>query len=211
MKGTETGSEKVRKISEALRKETLEPALVEAEGIVQKAKLEAEAIISAAKKERDDLVALASVAIEHEKKIFQSALAQAGKQAVLALKQLLEEKLFNQELTALVKQKLQAPEVLAKLITALIQALEKEGTSAHFSAYIPAQVPAREVNALLAKEILEKLQEKSVLLAPIGGGIEVKIHQGNITLDLSDAAIKELLASYIRKDFRALFFASAHD
>ncbi len=60
---------------------------------------------------------------------------------------------------------------------------------------------------LLAHEILEKLKEKSVLIGSFTGGIEVKLHRENITLDMSDDALKELMANYIRKDFRELIFS----
>ena len=61
---------------------------------------------------------------------------------------------------------------------------------------------------LLAHEILERLHEKSVLVGPLTGGIEVKLLKENITIDMSDAALKELVANYIRKDFRELIFGS---
>lgn len=80
---------------------------------------------------------------------------------------------------------------------------------ADFSVYVPAVVPARTINEMLGNEILEKLKEKSVLVGPLNGGIEVKLHGQNITIDLSDVALKELVASYARKDFRAFFFDNA--
>jgi V/A-type H+-transporting ATPase subunit E len=47
-----------------------------------------------------------------------------------------------------------------------------------------------------------------VLVSSIGGGIEVKLLDQNMTIDLSDTAFKELVAGYIRKDFRDLVFKS---
>jgi len=49
MEAVETGKDKVKKICEVLRKETLEPALQEAEGIVGEANGKAEAILEQAK------------------------------------------------------------------------------------------------------------------------------------------------------------------
>lgn len=209
MKGIETGKEKVKKICEALRKETLEPAILEAESIVASAKEEASRIIAQAQKDAEGIFSESQQKIEREKEIFLIALNQASKQAVQFLKQMIEEKLFNKELSHLLSKPLQKPQVLAEFITAIVKAISSEGTEADLSVFIPATIPARDVNALLAKEITDKLKEKSVLLAPIGGGIEVKLGKQNITLDLSDAALKELLANYIRKDFRELFFGSS--
>lgn len=209
MKGIETGKEKVRKICEALRKETLEPAILEAENIVASAKEEASRIIAQAQKEVEGLFSESQQKIEREREIFQIALNQASKQAVQFLKQMIEEKLFNKELSHLLSKPLQNPQVLAEFISAIVKALSKDGSEADLSVFIPATIPARDVNALLAKDITDRLKEKSVLLAPIAGGIEVKLRKQNITLDLSDEALKELLANYIRKDFRELFFGSS--
>ncbi len=205
MKGIETGSDKVKKISDALRKETLEPAMRERDEIIERAHEEASRIRDEARLNADKMVHDAENQIAREKSIFQSSLVQASKQAIQILKQNIEDKLFNKELGRLLSEHMKGPKVLADLITAVINAIEKEGLDADLSVFIPAAVPARDVNALLSKEILAKLKEKSVLLTPIGGGIEVKMRKENITLDLSDTAIKELVAGYIRKDFRDLF------
>lgn len=205
MKGIETGRDKVKKISDALRKETLEPAMRERDEIIERAHEEASRIIDEARLNADKMVHDAENQIAREKSIFQSSLIQASKQAIQILKQNIEDKLFNKELGRLLSEHMKGPKVLADLITAVINAIEKEGLDADLSVFIPAAVPARDVNLLLSKEILAKLKEKSVLLTPIGGGIEVKMRKENITLDLSDTAIKELVAGYIRKDFRDLF------
>ena len=126
-----------------------------------------------------------------------------------ALKQSIEEKLFDQELAKLITKHTHDPKVLSQLITAVVKAIEKDGLEANLSIYVPAAVPARDVNTLLAHEILEKLKEKSVLVGPFTGGIEVKLHKENITVDITDSALKELVANYIRKDFREMIFGVA--
>lgn len=208
MKGIETGKDKVKKICEALRRETLEPAMQEAEEIIKEAHEKAERILTDAKKQADLFHHEAREKAEREKKIFQSALNQASKQAIQVLRQLIEEKFFNRELAEQLSKPLQNPQVLADLIAAVVAALKQEGSEANLSAYIPAKIPARAVNELLTKEILNQLREKSVLVSSLGGGVEVKLHNENVTLDLSDTALKELIASYIRKDFREIFFES---
>lgn len=208
MKGTESGKDKVKKICDILRRETLEPAELEAEQIIRSAKEQAEQIVAAAHKEVEKGHLEARQEIERQRNVFQSSLGQACKQALEALKQGIEEKLFNQELGHLVTKHMQDPKVLAQLITAAVKGIEKEGIEAALSVYIPAAVPARAVNMLLAHEILEKLKEKSVLVGPLTGGIEVKLLKEKMTIDISDAALKELVANYIRKDFRELIFGS---
>lgn len=209
MKGTESGRDKVKKICDVLRRETLEPAEVEAEQIIRSAKEKADQIIATAHKEAENLQLEARQEIERQKNVFQSSLDQACKQAVDALKQSIEEKLFNQELARLMTKHTQDPKILAQLVSTVVRGIEKEGIETDLSVYIPASVPARSVNRLLAHEIIEKLKEKSVLIGPLTGGIEVKLRKENITIEISDTALKELVANYIRKDFRELIFGLA--
>jgi V/A-type H+-transporting ATPase subunit E len=206
MKGLEKGKDTVKKICDVLRKETLEPAKIEADEMVQRARQEAETLLIETQKLIDKMLADARDEIQREKNVFQASLNQACKQALSYLKLEVEEKLFNRRLGELLSQQTRDPKVIAALVTAVVKALDKEGTEADLSVAISSSVPAREVNLLLAKEIIERLKEKSVLVSSIGGGIEVKIHQNNMTLDLTDAALKELIARYIRKDFREVLF-----
>jgi V/A-type H+-transporting ATPase subunit E len=208
MKGIETGKDKVKKICDILRRETLEPAKNEADEIIRSAREQAEKIVDSAHKEVERLNEEARQDIERQKNVFQSSLSQACKQAIESLKHSIEEKLFDQELARLITKHTQDPKVLSQVITAVVNGIEKDGIEANLSIYVPAAVPARAVNTLLAHEILEKLKEKSVLVGPITGGIEVKLHKENITVDISDAALKELVANYIRKDFREMIFGA---
>jgi V/A-type H+-transporting ATPase subunit E len=208
MKGTDTGSERVKKICDVLRRETLEPAKQEAEEIILEARRQADSILEETKGVIEKWQREAREEIDRQKNIFQSSLYQACKQALESLKQNIEEKLFNQELSRLFAKNMQSPEVISRLITAVIAALEKDGTEANLSVYVPAAVPARTINEMLGKEIIERLKEKSVLVGPMAGGIEVKLHDKNVTIDMSDSALKELVAGYVRKDFREFFFGN---
>jgi V/A-type H+/Na+-transporting ATPase subunit E len=208
MKGTESGQDKVKKICDILRKETLDPAIDEAEQILHSAKERASEIVAEAGKEAEKMKEEARQEIERQRNVFQSSLNQACKQALEVLKQNIEERLFDRELARLLAKHTSDPKVLAQLIEAVIKALEKEGIEGPLSIYLPAAVSPRAVSELLARGVLDQLQEKNILIGPLTGGIEVKLHRDNITLDLSDKALKELVASYIRKDFRELIFSS---
>lgn len=206
MKGTETGKDKVKKICDVLRRETLEPAKMEAEEILRLAREEREQIVESGRKEKERMQQEAQEEIERQKNVFQSSLQQACKQALEALRQSIEEKLLDRQLTAVLSKEMQDPKVLSLLITAVVNAIEKEGIETALSVYVPAAVPARSINAFLGQQILASLKEKSVLVGPLTGGIEVKLLKNNITVDISDTALKELVANYIRKDFREMIF-----
>lgn len=206
MKGLETGKDKVKKICDLLKKETLEPAQLEAQKIVEDAKESARQIIAEAHKKAQEMHQTAHQEIQQQKVVFQASLSQACRQTLDSLKEKIEQKLFNPELAALLSKPLQDPKVIVKLIEVVVQAIEKEGVDASLSASISSAVSARDVNTTLAAKILDRLKEKSVLLTSIGGGVQVKIVDQNMTIDLSDAAFNELVANYIRKDFRDLIF-----
>jgi V/A-type H+-transporting ATPase subunit E len=206
MKGLETGKDKVKKICDVLKRETLEPAKHEADEIVAAARRSSDEILADAHKEAKKMVDDAFLEIEKQKAIFQASLAQACRQTLEALKEKIEHKLFDPELSKLVTKPMQDPKLMAQLINAIIHALEKEGTKSDLSVVISSAISAKTINELLASETLQRLKEKGVLISSIGGGIEVKLLNNNITIDLSDEAIRELVGNYIRKDFREYLF-----
>ncbi len=206
MKATDTGKDKVKKICEVLRKETIEPAERESAELLGRTRHEAEAMIQKARQEAEELRAEARKDIERKKAVFEASLKQACQQTLEALRQTIIEKLFNPEIGRLLSQPLQEAKTVARLIEALIAALEKEGVESDLTAYIAASVPPNEVNALIAPKILQRLREKGVLVGTFTGGIQIKLDKDNITLDLSEEALKELVANYTRKDFRTLLF-----
>lgn len=208
MENLETGKDKIKKICDILKEETLQPAKKEAQQILEVAGQEAHQIIRDAETKAEHILNEAKAKMEKEKELFRNSMKQASRQGIETLKQEIENKLFNTELENWLQKNTADPEVGAKLITVLVQAVEKEGVSVDFSALIPAQVPADKVNALLAKEIVEKLKEKSVTVGDFIGGVQLKLHDRKLTLDLSDQALKELIGHYIRKDFRELLFQS---
>lgn len=208
MKGLESGKDKVKKICEVLKKETLEPAKKEAEEILHQAHATAENIISQANAKAKDIESAAKKEIERQRNVFQSSLHQACKQSIESLKQEIENNLFSKDLSSLITKQTQDPKVIAELVTAVVKAIEKEGINSDITAYVSSAVPAKAINSLLAQNILHRLKEKEVVLGSMQGGVAVKLHKENITLDITDIALKELVSQYIRKDFRDMLFAA---
>jgi V/A-type H+/Na+-transporting ATPase subunit E len=206
MENLDTGKDKIKKICEILKSETLEPAKEEAQKIVDAAEQEARGIIRDAESKAETILQNAKSKIAKEREIFESSIKQAFQQGMESLRQEIENKLFNAELSSWLDKQTADPGIAAKLINAIVEALEKEGTSTDFSAFIPKQVPAEKVNALLTKNVMEKLRDKSVVVGDFKGGVQLKLHDRKLTLDLSNEAIKELIAHYVRRDFREILF-----
>lgn len=207
MKTLDKGQDKIQEICDALRKETLEPAQGEAERIIEEAKQRAHTIVQEAHSEAKTLHEDARATIEKEKNVFESSLSQAVKQSLEVLRQEVETHLFNSQLQETLKGITTDPKVIARLIEAMVKGVEKEGIAADLGAIIPETVPVEEVAGFLAEEVVKKLEKGGVILGPITGGAQVKLTDKKITLDMTDESFRKLLANYVRKDFRTLFFA----
>ncbi len=207
MKSLEKGQDKIQKICDRLRHETLEPAEKEAQQIVEDAKKKAEVIKAEAEHQAEQVLKQARGQIEQERNVFHSALQQAAKQTVEGLRQEIEHKLFNEELQKILDKQMADPKIVAELINGIVKALEKEGLMSDISAIIPHVVASEDVNALLIESVKKRLKNNSLEIGSFAGGAQVKLHGKKMTIDLTDQAIKELLANYMRKDFRKLIFS----
>ena len=208
-KTLEKGEEKIQKICDALRKETLEPAQREADEIIGEAKARGEQIIAEARAEAEKILSHARDNIEQERNVFHSSLEQASRQGLEELRQTIERKLFNAELHQLVAKQTQDPKVIGKLVDAVVVAIGKEGLKTEISAIIPETIKPEQVNSVLSEGILKKLKEGGVILGEFAGGAQVKLHDQRMTIDISEQSLIDLLSKYLRKDFRELVFGGS--
>lgn len=207
MKGLETGKDKIQKICDALRKETLEPAKQEAREIVENAHLAATEIVNEAKKRAESEVRKAENEIKEMKKVFESSLAMACRQGIERLKQSIEEKLFNRELFDLVAKEMGDPKIIAQILNSFLRTLEEKGIDDDLVAVIPKSISPRSITSLLGAQCLERLKKEGIALGDFAGGAEIRMKERKITIDITDAALRELIAQYIRRDFRDLIFS----
>lgn len=206
MKSLEKGQDKLQKICDKLRRETLEPAEREAQQILEEARRKAEAIKAEGEHQVEQMIKQARGQIEQERNVFRSSLQQAARQAIEALRQEIEHKLFNEELQHVLEKQMGDPKVIADLINGIVQALEKEGLTTDLSVVISHSVSPEDVNALLIENVRKRLKGNPLEIGSFVGGVQVKLLGKKMTLDLTDQAVKELLAHHIRKDFRHLIF-----
>lgn len=207
MKSFEEGSKKIEQICELLKKDAIEPARKEAEAIIEQAKSKAQQMINEAEQQAEKLQKETKALIEQEKNVFQSFMAQAARQTIESIKQAFEKKFFNEELQQLVTTQAKDPKVIAKFIEVIVKAIEKEGITSDLSAVVPQNVSKEEINGFIGENTLKKLKEQSVVLGGFSGGVQVKLHNKKMTIDVSDKALIDILSSY-RKGFRELFFQS---
>lgn len=206
MKNLETGKNKIQKICDTIRKETLEPIKQEARELIENARLQAAEIIREAEKKAENLHKSADAEIKEKKRILESSLALSCRQAIEMLKQKIEEELFNKELAETVSKETGKPELIVRWIESFVRSLEEQGIEEDFEVLIPKEITARSINTLLGQKILDRLSHRSVQLGDFHGGVQIKMKGRKITVDISDQVVREVIASYIRRDFRDLLF-----
>ena len=145
MKGLETGKNKIQKICDVLRKETLEPAKQEAAEIVENAHIAASKILVDAQKKGQELLSLAEKEIAEKKKVFESSLQMACRQGIEQLKQKIESHLFNQELSSLVLKEMGNEKVIASILNSFLKTMEEKGIEDEFTALIPKTISPRSI------------------------------------------------------------------
>ena len=206
MSNLATGKDKIQEICDSIRKETLEPVKQEAREIVENAHLQAAAIIKNAKSEAESARTTAAQEIAEKQRLFQSSLELACRQGIESLKQKIEQELFNPELNEMIVKETSNPQIIVRLLESFMKSLEEKGIEEDFEAVIPKDISPRTINGLLVGKILEHLKNRSVEIGDFKGGVQIRMKDRKITIDISDVALREIIAAYIRRDFRELVF-----
>ncbi len=206
MKAMDTGKDKVKKICDVLKRETLDPAKKEADAIIHKAREEGHKIVEEAKREAKRIEAESKKKIDEERNVFRASMNLACKKSLSSLKQDIEEKLFHPQVATWIKNQLQDPQVIASLISAIVRGIEKEGIEVNLEALIPRSVSVKKICEELIKGIADRLGKNPIQIGDFDGGAQVRIVDQNMTLDMSENALKALVVEFVRDEFRAVFF-----
>lgn len=208
MADLEQADTRIQIICDKIRTETLDPAKEQAQEIIENARKEADRILQQAHLERERIHKETKKSLDEEKQIFESSLEQASKQAIELLKQKIERSLFNPTLENWVKEQLGDAKSYGSLVDALVKALQKDGIKTEIGVVVPESFTTDSINAALSQNVLSQLKNKTVELSGLPGGVQVKVEGKNMVLDISSKALQDIVASYIHKDFRKIFFGS---
>lgn len=203
----EKGKNKLGQICDILRKETLEPAQNEAQRIIEEAKQEAQKIIEKSKLDAQALIDSAKQKIDQEKKLFETSMDLAVKQAFNQLKESVQTKLFNDELASLASQVTSASDLISKLVAAIVSAVDKEGLDAHFSVYLSQALSKEELSKHLASQVLQRVQKGEISIETgATSGAKVVLKDQKMSVDISEQSLKELMGSFLRESFKDVLF-----
>ncbi len=206
MKEQITAKGKIQQICDVLKKETIEPAKQEASEIIENAHLQAQEIVKNAQKQAAELLEKAKITREEEEKTFTSSLHLAMKQTLNSLKQSIENELFNKELTTLLEKPMMDAKIMAEWINIVVQAIEKEGIDVDLSAYVGKKIPTKHVTELLAQNTLKRLREDEVKAGDFEAGLKIRLHEKQMTVEITMDSLKDLFSQFLRKDYREMVF-----
>ncbi len=206
MKKLESGQDQLQRICDLLRHDTLEPALAEARRIESEAQHAAQKLMDEANRKASEREAAARRQIQREQEVFQQNVTQSLKQAVALLRQEIEHSLFKSGLMAALKGPTSDAALMAKLVDAMVEALRRDGVDASLTLEVGKALPPQELVKALSPEVRRILESGKVQTASFPSGIAVTIAGEDVTLDMSDGAIREWLGRFLRKDFRDMLF-----
>jgi V/A-type H+-transporting ATPase subunit E len=208
MSTLQAGKDKIKEICETLKKEALDPAKKESEQLLAQAQKKADSLLEKAQEDAETLMKEAKNKIEQERSVFESSLKQATQQSLETLRQDIEEKLFKRELDASINEDMASASFVGTLLKALVEAIEKDGITANLQAVISKNTNPDEAAQELGTSAAAKILKENISVGSFAGGAQLKVKDRQFTLDMSDQALKEMLAQYLRKDFRNWLFQS---
>lgn len=206
----EKASDKVKTICRLITEETLTPARKEAQDTINLAKSEAAALIEQAKQEAALIQERCDREVEHKLSVMQASLDMAVKQSILFLKQEVTEHFFSKELHHMLTKEMGNDEWIAKLLNALVTALEKEGIQSEFHVVLPKTATRERILQSLTKAVANRLIESGDHGIVVGNlvGVEVKLVKENFTLSVTEEALHQIIAKYVHRDLREKIFTS---
>ncbi|MGL4348182.1 MAG: hypothetical protein ACRCSV_01810 [Chlamydiales bacterium] len=205
---TLSNQDKVQKICDTIRRDTLLPAELQAEEILKNAERRAAMTLEKARQEAKQLQEQARIEILKDKQACISSLQIACKQTLDLFKQKIEKKVFHDGLSEIIEETTKKPEIITRCIESVLDALAKEGIEQDLQLIISKSVSPRDVIAMLVQKAVTTLESSPIQLDSFAGGAKIRIKGQHLTIDVSDIALKELIAGFLREDFRTLVFSS---
>lgn len=202
----ETANKKVQEICDQLTKETLEPAQAQAATIVEEAHQQAKALLEKARNEIEQLQKEHESQLQQKTQVHESSIRMALSQAMSALRTKITEQLFSKHLQTLLQEALAPSAVMAALVESIVQGIREKGIDSSLVASVAAGASKEEIDSALVSSVKDELRDHGVELGDFHGGVKVQLVDDNISLEITDSALKDLIMEYISEDLRNMLF-----
>lgn len=188
-------AEELQSLLNKINQDGIKKAEGERAKIVAEAEAKAHEIIARAKQEAAAIEKNAAVEAENLKKRAESAIQQASRDVLLALKSELERRM-NVVLTANINEAL-TPELMASIVKELSTAFAQNA-----DAQVTVLASAKDAVSLadaVKKSLAESFKQQPQIFPDkeLKGGFKVNFSGSDVYYDFSDTAIRELVADYI--------------
>ncbi len=209
----------VEALIDRLRNEGVNSGRTQAEQIVKEAEYRADSIIKQAQKQAAQMVKQAREESQNLERASNQALEVAFRDTVLALKSQLTQR-FTGEVQRLIGAETQKPELLQKLILEVVGSVKETVAEAEqVEVLLPRKVEGLEELSRKPEELEQgilthfiRLITQDMLREGVSfgiskdnkGGLKLRLIDQEVVLDLSDAAIAEVILEHLQPRFRAL-------
>ncbi len=201
-------SNKLQELTDKLYNEGLSKGKEEGELLLAKAHKEADAIVAKAKADAEAIMADAERGAADLKAKAESDVKMASAQSLQATKKSIEDLLVGNIVSGKVKEALDDPDYLKKIISAVAERFNAE-ESCDLRIILPETLQKQlepwvkaELQKALAKEVKAEFSKK------VSGGFIIGPKDGSWYVSLSEETFRELIAEYLRPVTRKLLFGS---
>ena len=208
MRLLETGNDKVKKICEVLKRETIDPARQQAESIIEEAKAEAEKIIASAEQKSTKMLKETEDKIASQQEVFKASIQVAFKQSIGKLKSEIFTKVFQQGLLQKIRDGFQDPNILGECLKVICQSLNSMGSNVDPLIIVSKKFDKNQLSQMIVKLGLEHLQNKIIPKGDFSSGIQIRIENENLTIDITDQAVEQLILKFSSDTLKKLIFNS---
>ena len=204
MKHLDTGSDKVKKICDAIRHETIEPAKQQARVIIEQAVDQAAIIIQEARAQADAILDNVRKSHEKEKHIFEASMVHAAKLFKEKFCVDLENHFLSPALDKVSSNLFHHADLCAKVVSALVAGFKNKTFNGDLVAMLSAELDKKDFVNHLASDI--KNQISKVENGDFSQGIILKLEGDNLRIDFNKEGLTKALMDSLRSDFRKYFF-----
>lgn len=205
MSNLDTSNDKVQAICDLLRRETLEPAITEAEEIIARAKNEAKIITQNAKNESDTLIAAAQQEISRETDTFKKSLERISETIIADLKDKITLQIVNKGIGSLLAAHINEKATVTSLVSAVVDAISDNGIYSDMTLYI-SKVFEDDVLILDALHAMNKGERELNIEFLDVNGVKIHLSEQDVTIDITDKSLLESVSALASPRVKALLF-----
>jgi len=204
MKHLDTGSDKIKKICDAIRHETLEPAKQQARLIVEQAIDQAALIIQEARAQADAVMENARKSHEKEKHIFESSMVHSAKLFKEKFCSDIETHFLSSSINKVSSHLFHQSDMCAQVVSALISGFKNKSLNGDLVVILSSELNKQDFINHLTSDV--KKQISSVENGTFSQGVILKVEGENLRIDFNTQGLNEALMDSVRPDFRKYFY-----